>query len=285
MNLEEMIKRVNLRFTNTVDKHAFSRVNFDLEKADVNLEGSISLYELVISFNKLYTDFKKKYDALEKFDFCKEQYPDSFSEIDFDDGHYRCLDFLVEGCDLKSFKQEDLYLTLREIDGKNSSFITTRGSSIDPNYLCEEIKINDELVKKYLDLFQEYNFLMELFYRLIESPVFSDGTHMLFSKIKNADDMDVMFGDDVDYLKLSVCTSYFDLFNIIDIYIKLGEELSIDLDKSAIELKGKKIDVNSEMCIELLKKIYINGEYLEELTSDSRKEKGAQKVKKLKGNN
>lgn len=282
MDLEKLIKTFNLIFTNTSTVRDFCRVNYDRDKDTVNYENSISLYDLVFSFNKLYNAFKKKYDALDKFDFCKEQFPKWYSEFN-SDGHYRDLEIFIDGCDPKRFKNHEyLELNLREIDGKNTSFvISEEHNPFDPNYYYSGIEIDDDIVKKYLDLFQEYNFLMELFYHLRQSTVFSDGTHSLFSSFNN---YNIMFGEEVDTFKFSVFASYFDMFNEVIITLKLGDELTIDLDNSRIALDEKKIDINSDMCFEILKRIYINGKYLEDYSSQKREEKGEQKRKILKSN-
>ncbi len=282
MDLDELIKKFNLVFTDTIKKRDLYRV--DLDKTDANIDNSISLYDLVTSFNKLYNDFKKKYDKLEKFDFCKKQYPCRFFEFNFD-GYYRVLELLIDGCNPEKFKGNDeLELNLEEKDGKNESYATNGANSWDDDYYNEDIEIDNNLVKEYLDLFQEYNFLMELFYRLKEDIVFSDGTFSIVSKIRNGNTIDVMFGEDIDTLKLCIFASYFDQFNEIIITFKLGNDISIDLDNSRVTLNGNKIDINSEMCFDILKRIYLNSKYLEELRSDEREIKGEQKRKILKDN-
>ena len=123
MDLEELIKTLNLVYTDTVSSQTFRSVGFDIHKTKVKLNNCICFYDLIYSFNKLYNSFKEKYDALEKFDFCEEQYPHWFSEFDIDE-HYRVLELIVDGCDPKRFPEEELELNLREINGRNDSYIT-----------------------------------------------------------------------------------------------------------------------------------------------------------------
>ena len=125
---------------------------------------------------------------------------------------------------------------------------------------------------------------MELFYRLKEDIVFSDGTFTIVSKIRNGNTIDVMFSENIDTLKLCIFASYFDQFDEIIITFKLGNDISIDLDNSRVTLNGNKIDINSEICFDILKRIYLNSKYLEDLRSDEREIKGEQKRKILKDN-
>ena len=69
--LDEYIKKCNLVFTNTIDRKDFCNADFDANKAVVNYDESISLMNLVSSFNKLYTLFKKEYKELVKLNLGK----------------------------------------------------------------------------------------------------------------------------------------------------------------------------------------------------------------------
>ena len=217
MDLSELIKRLNLVYTDTIKSRDFSRVNFDINKANVNYDNSISFYDLIYAFNKLYNSFKKKYDALEKFDFCKEQYPVWFSEFDIDE-HYRVLELLVYGCDKKRFKHEDLELNLREIDGKNESYITNGVlNPTSPNYYYEDVELDNDMVKKYLDLFQEYNLLMKLFQRMYIEMIYGDGTHTMFTEIRSEKEQ---FGAKLDTIKLFFGASFINVSYYITITLK-----------------------------------------------------------------
>ena len=56
--LDKYIKTCNLVFTDTLDRLAFCAIDFDFDKATVNYDGSISLLNIVSSFNKLYNFLK-----------------------------------------------------------------------------------------------------------------------------------------------------------------------------------------------------------------------------------
>lgn len=283
MKLEDLIKTVNLFFTKTMGRIEFYNIKGDLKKANVNYDSSISLYDLIKSFYKLYISFKQKYDALEKFDFCKKQDPVSFSELKYY-GDFRDLDFIVEVHNPNDYNgYEELDLNLREIDGSNKAYVSNDKPCWGPDYYDKDVDIDNKLIKEYLDLFQEYNFLMELFYRLRECTIYVNGSYSLFSRIKQGSDY-VMFGEDIDNFKFIICKNYFDSHDEIIINVKLGEELSINLDDSWISLDGKVIKVNNEMGLDILKKVYINSQYLEDFDIDEREEKGEEKRKILKNN-
>lgn len=286
MDLEKIIKIFNLIFTNTMKKKEFCRVDFDINEATVNYDNSISLYELIFSFNKLYNAFKKKYAELEKFNFCRHQYPTYFGSLVVLGKPGRILNStILVPISKKSKNYKVLELTLSDDDGKFSAYVKDREHEIwDPDCYLKDLNIDEDVIKKYLDLFQEYNFLMELFYRLRYETIFSDGTYSIVSSIMQRNVSNVMFTEDVDTFKFSIFASYFDTFNEIIITLKLGDELSIDLDNSKIKLGEKKIDINSEMCFDILKKIYVNSKYLEDFDIVDRGEKGEQKRKYLQDN-
>lgn len=279
MDLEELIKTLNLVYTDTIKSKDFCRVDFDINKTEVNYDNSISFYDLIYAFNKLYNSFKKKYDALEKFDFCQEQYPVWFSEFDIDQ-HYRVLELFVDGCDLKRFLYENLELNLREIDGKNESYITNGIEYLSsPDYYYEDLNLDDNIVKKYLDLFQEYDLLMKLFQRLYNEMIFGNGTYTIFTEIKSEKKY---FGDKLNTIKLFFGAGYFNANYNITIVLKLGDTIEFDLDNCKIDLDDEIIPATNEVCSKILKSIFINGKYLVDNREKEREQIGDESIKMLK---
>ena len=60
------IKMLNLAFTNTFYNNGVNMKSFKLDEVKINFENSISLYDILDKFNKLYISFKKEYRSLDK---------------------------------------------------------------------------------------------------------------------------------------------------------------------------------------------------------------------------
>ena len=279
MDLDKLIKTLNLVYTDTITSKDFCRVGFDINKTDVKYNNSINFYDLIYAFNKLYNSFKKKYDELEKFDFCEEQYPVWFSEFDIDE-HYRVLELFVDGCDPNRFPYEDLELNLREVDGKNESYITNSIQYLSsPDCYYEDLELDDNILKKYLDLFGEYNLLMKLFQRLYNGMIFGNGTYTIFTEINSEKKQ---YGSKLNSIKLFFGAGYFNASYYITIVLKLGDTIEFDLDKCKIDLDDEIIPATNEVCSKILKSIFINGKYLVDNRDKEREQKGKESIKMLK---
>lgn len=64
--LTSSIKMLNLAFTNTFYNNGINMKSFKLDEVKINFENSISLYDILDKFNKLYISFKKEYRSLDK---------------------------------------------------------------------------------------------------------------------------------------------------------------------------------------------------------------------------
>ena len=94
--LDNYMKECNLVFTDTINRLDFCRVDFDIDKVEVNYDDSISLLHLVSSFNKLYLSFKKEYEELEKLNLGKSIEVASFKRYDYSNDNYRVLTVYID---------------------------------------------------------------------------------------------------------------------------------------------------------------------------------------------
>ena len=65
-NIEEFIKTSNSIFTDTITREDICRVDYDYRKEIPILDNSISVFNLMKSFNNEYLNFKKEYEDIAK---------------------------------------------------------------------------------------------------------------------------------------------------------------------------------------------------------------------------
>lgn len=238
--LNNCLNEMNLAYTNVL-----------------NNENSISLYDLINSFNKMYSSFKKEYEKLEKLDLGKDI---SFLGFTKKNNILRVLDMLVYRPNIISDKYTHLYL--REINGVSMPYITNEiGLHSDNGYYNKTIKLPAKVVKDYLDLFEKYELLFELYQHLKNNTIFNNGNYLLYTRIDNIN-RNIL--DNIESFKIVMDSNkYIEAGNHIDIKVNLGNSLSIDIADSSIRLGDISIPVDNELGIDILKKISINGIYLE----------------------
>ena len=121
--LDEYIRKCHLVFTNTVGRLDFCRFDFDIDKVKINYDNSISLFNLISSFNKLYLSFKKEYEELEKLNMGKYVSVLSFDTFYFDEEYYSVLSLYIYEPTIT--KHGDTFLFLREINGEMKPTLRT----------------------------------------------------------------------------------------------------------------------------------------------------------------
>ncbi len=256
-NLDEYIKECSLVFTNTVDRLDFCKKNFDINKVKVNYSDSINLLHLVSSFNKLYVDFKKEYSALEKIDLGKAPIVISFDKFDIDGDIYRLLVISIEESSITS--RRDTFLYIREINGRVEPFVTNNINLFDDKYYCEDVELDNNIAKKYLDLFEKYSALLDSYNYLRNRQLFGDGTNVMFTLI---DDYHSILLEGLHNFTISFGSLYFDVEYFIDVVMNLGDNFSIDYEKCKLKFDGMEIAAENDY-EKILKNVYINKKYIE----------------------
>ena len=251
-NLEKSIKSFNLAFTDTLESADLTRVDFDPANIVINYDKCISLYDLIVSFNKMHSAFKKELDDLPKLDLGKEVRAMKFAKHESD---MRYLELRVYGPYMVN--RNYIFLCLREILGKPLPYITNGQTIHSDDYFQETIKIPPKVVKGYLDLFDKYQLLFELYQHLRNKKIFDDFTYSLQTGIDSQDD------NFFDQMTSFIVKLDNDSTDHIQIFVNLGdEELDVDLDESYINLDGKIVKPDKDGYLDILKKTYVNGSHL-----------------------
>ena len=257
--LDKYIKECNLVFTDTIDRLDFCRVGFDIDKTEVNYEGSINLWQFVSSFNKLYLAFKKDYDELEKLSLGKKIKVLNFNKFGFDNDEYRVLRIYIDEPTIT--KHEDTVLYLREINGEMKPFVTNDINPFDKSYYYEEVELDNEHAKKYLDLFEKHSLLLETYKYLRNNQLFGDGTNCIFTSI---DDRKSNLLEGLKNMRLSFSSLYFDTEYYVEFLINLGENFGIDYDNCKMVLDCKETNANNADYDSAIKNVFVNEKYTRE---------------------
>lgn len=260
-DLDRYMKECNLVFTDTVDRLEFCRVDFDIDKTEVNYNDSISLLHLVSSFNKLYVSFKKEYDKLEKLNLGKSVKVLRFGKFDYNKDDYRNLLVYIDEPTIT--KHGDTILYLMEINGEIKPFVTNNINPFDKNYYREDVKLNNDIAKKYLDLFEKYSLLLNTYNYLKNCQIFGDGTNCIFTVIDNYNS-NLLEG--LNKFKISFGSAYFNTEYFADLLINLGDNFGIDYDGCKLILDGEDTSIEKKDYDKILENIYVNKKYTKERT-------------------
>lgn len=227
--IDKFIKEMNLVFTNTLTRYDFCQVGFNLNKTTINYDNTISLYCLVYKLNKLYQKFKIEYEKLDKLDIA-----DNIEIIGFNKTtEYKSLAIYLDKPKICDF--DEIVLVLENIHDNIKTFITNN-SYYHKTHYAEEIFLDVNKVKAYLDLFEKYDYLFKLYKALKNEFLFGDGTYYLFSEI-NGD-----FLNNLNSFKLFFGNEGLNYYNNANITLNLGEQLEIDYDKSIINFNGNELN-------------------------------------------
>lgn len=258
-NIDELLKEYNLIFTGTKDRGDFCKINFNIDKEEVNYDNCISLFDLVSSFNKLYTMFKKEYEELKKLDLGKKVEVISFNKYTYDDSEYRILSLYIDEPTITDHPDTILYI--REIDGEMKPFVTNNISSFHKNFYHDEVNLDSEISKKYLDLFEKYNLLLEIYKYLRNKCLFGDGTYGMYTII---DDYQSSLLNGLNNFKICFGATYINAEYFFTLSINLGENFGIDYDNCSYKENDEPKEFSQKKFMEILKKTYINKKYTKE---------------------
>lgn len=274
MDYSKYIKLFNYLFTDTVSKN---RPIPDIDSVTVNYDNCVSLYDLITSFNRLHENIMKEYNELDKIDFGKPFQVHSFSKgKNLYGKDYRGIS--LTGINSPIVGGEEMDLHISESEGKFNYFISSISGD---SSKFKRIKLDDEKVVKYLDLYEKYQDLLKLFVRLKDAQLYYfNGLASLYIHIDN--DRAITYYRDItsnlNSIRLTLISHYFEYDEHFELAFNLGEKITFDSEHSCAVIDFKKHEINEEEAINLLKNIYLN---VNHLVSRDDNEKDTEKVKKL----
>lgn len=259
MDLEKYVKVLNAIFTNT----DLIWTNENDQKININYDDSINLFNLVSSFNELYQSFKKEYAKLTKLSLGENIEILDYFEFTLNNDNYRVLMMYIDKPLVTNHPDTILYL--REINGKLMPFVTNNLNKFAKGHYQDDIKLDEELAKKYLDLFSQYNQLLKMYNYFKNQFVFGDGSNTLVTEITG------------DFLKeLKTFKIFFGSFDeITKLFINLGDNFGLAYDECHFIVNDKKVAIKNADFDYLFNNVYLNKVY----TSKEKREKNRKRTK------
>jgi len=221
------------------------------DNREIDYSNSISLYHLVESFNKMYLLFKKDYEKLDKLDLGeKVEFLDFYKSENSD---YQCLMMYIynpnkEICD----NDIDTILYIYKDNDEIYSTVTNNINPYDDEFYNNEINLDKEKVKAYLDFAEKYKLFFKCYRELKDKFIFGNGTTVLFSKING----DLL--QNISSFELSFGNVFFNTSDNIEVIFKIGENLDYLYDQCKLEYDFEEHIPTKEKLDTLVNGIYIN---------------------------
>lgn len=257
-NINEYIRELNLVYTDSATYRDFLAIDKDMSEVEINYKNSISLGNYISMFNDLYKSFREEYDSLKSLNLGKEVVYINFSKWTAE-ADYRCLSLYVREPNMIKKKGTNLYL--REIDGKIMPFATNNGNPIDKNYYRVDVNLDEDLCKQYLDLFEKYKLLLDLYAYARNGQLFGDGVRYIYTKVN---DTNIDFLDGLNKFELIFGVDYFSNDLYADIVFNLGDDLSINYEDSKLIVNNADMTLDKKLIDRLLNEIYLKQDYIKE---------------------
>lgn len=247
--LDDLIKEFNLLYTDTLKRDSFHKVGFDSRKELVNFKNCISLYQLISDFNNTYNAFIKEYKDLNKLDLGDYIEIIGFRKYDNDRQLYIWAPDIID--------KGDSIIRMIEIDKKIVTICTNDINPYNKNYYKVNLEYDENKVKKYLDLFERYQILLNQYNYLKNQMIFGDGCTTMFSKIEGN------LLQELKSFEIFLGNDYFNTGDYIIIPVNLGQDININYEKVNLGINTINEKVKQEDSEKILKKVYINKKYLD----------------------
>ncbi len=231
------------------------------KEQSIDYSNSISLFDLVTIFNKAYLSFQKDLVSLPRLPISSYALYDS-TVLEEDSKKAQKVTFLIpnplraeKGAVLNIYKTED-HLFYR---------VFTKSKWYYDEEATDALKLDPELIRKYLDLLYCHQDFFNAYNTLREAQVVGDGTHTLFTKISG----DIL--NELSTLRLAGGSTYFMKDSSFSITYQLGENMGALQDSLKWTSSDESPKKDCHFVEDLAKELYINRSLLPSLFS---KEKG-----------
>lgn len=252
MNLERFMYEFNLISTLTItDTIEWAYVlNHNIDKC-VDYSNSICFYDLVKYFNDGYLLFSKDYEKLPKlilgsdieiWDYCNSN-----------DEKNQEMMLISIGKPIEDINNDYGVVLYLYIDNEKKHCYVTNGLNFfHDDYFKKDVILEDKIIKEYLNFGKKYKSLIDSYFFLQNKFILGNGCTALFSKIKG-----ILFTN-LETFEISFGNAYFNSEDYINIVFNLGENLSIDYDKSKVIFGLEEKNNKKEIIDLLIYKLFIN---------------------------
>ncbi len=253
-NLEKCIDYHNHFTTLSIkDSYILRYKNSSLEEPD--FDNSISIYDFMHFFGKMYKRFKEDLDNLPEFNL-----GESFELWDYSNyGDEREVTIIINNPTMVD--TDSCYINIVEKDNDTKCYLSTN----DHEYYSRsnEIDLDEAFSKKYIDFLEKYVYFIDCYNISSENSMYSSPEALILCKYNGN------LYKNLENIELKIMLDYFGHSYNADIIFDL-KTLSVDYDKSNIEgiIGDKKGSINT-----LLNRIYINKGRIVPSYSDTEEEK------------
>ena len=259
-NIDKYIKELNLVYTNTAHDYDFLAVDKNVMDEEVEYGNSISIGNYINMFNSLYNAFRKEYESIEHLDLGEDVIFLNFSKW-VNETAYRYLEFYVVKPNM--IEKDSTLLNIVEANDKLRISVTNGLNMFDKDHYLKNVDLDENVCRKYLDLFEKYQLFLELYGYARNSAMFGDGVRYIYTQVDNTNrklinglkTFQIAFGIDYYYNTLYAKL----IFN-------LGEKLELDYEKSELLVDDTNMIHDKKLVEKLLSEVYINQDYLRERT-------------------
>ena len=239
---DDWIKKINQLLTNSIDK--------------LDTSNSINLYSLLLLFEKVYISFNKRFDNFKKLNIGNE-----LEVIDYQhqyDTGKRSLDILVGENKRDGFST---FLHITEADGKIDSLVTNgiQNNAFSKEFYYETIKLNDEIMCQYMNLFDKYSVLFQLYESLVYKVIKNNDQSVFINIMTNNDNiLNGLIG-----FQIVALSKYSDKSNHrVIISLNYDDGFKIDFKNCSLKLDDEEVKASYNTFDRLLKSLYISKDYL-----------------------
>jgi len=260
LELEKYKKYYNM--LSTLSASINEMCNNSFNEIDIDTSNSITFYDLILTFNNLYQEFKQHLSTLPNLNIgtgitflSMESIDDRiiFIELNVEKSN-TCLD---DDFDIRLIYKNGIYY---------HQILKEKGQHDEEK--SNKIYINPAIIKDYVDLAKEYEPLLKAYSYLKNAFIYGNGSTTLFSTITG----DIM--QELNEFKLAFGTNFRNGEIHFNITFDLAKDLKRNIDKDEIIINCQKQTKNTQETINhLLNTLYINRKLLPEMYSLTKQKK------------
>ena len=264
MNIKDFEYRFNLASTHTAkDIQEWCDILSSGKERPLEMKNTISLYDFVSSFNKMYSNFKKDLASLKDYRFGENISLAYYGETYEENKRNALLMLYIDEPDKKLVDDENTFLQIWAKDNEYEAYVTNNINPLDKNSYYNKVNIDKEVMKKYLDFFKKYSSFIEAWENIRTLSIFGNGTSMMFLQA----DGDIM--NELNKITLTFGNYYMNDAETFEIPVLLGDNITIDYDGSVIRDSELEESNKTEIVDDLLKNIYVHNKNISKIYENS----------------
>ena len=245
IDLNDFIYSVNLVSTGAI--RDVEDLNSDLN-INLNYKDCVSLIDIVRAFNDEAVKYNEDLKKLPKLNLGNQV---TLLGV-LSDNDYLKLMFYIDSPIKGLCDDESTFLYVIMNEGKISSYISNNLGYFNKNYYRRNIKINEEIIKKYLDFADKYKCFIKYRNSLLNTRLVGLDNINVYSKING----DLLNG--INSFEVSLGRLFLNYEDYVNVKFIICDEIIVDYDNSIVKINNDKIDNKKEYIDLIINNIYIH---------------------------